>query len=254
MAWQAALGSIGSFLGGAGSIAGAFGIGSKGTSRKRELDSLRLQSQASREDIPLRVEAFRNAGIHPLFGMGAQPFQPSPSGAGYDAGVDLAALGQGVGRAASAFTSKEDRAKADLRDGLMLEKMKLENDLLKSQITSVHHSMRPPPVPGLVDLQPSELKTSMPGRKGVEAGVTPALKGHQAPGGGRFYGPNQELAEGLEGMGPAGWVAGADLLMRGILPAYAVDIHNAITDNWTTPMRARGYKFGRKIRKYLRGQ
>ena len=49
------LGGIGGVLSGIGSIAGAFGGG--GTSRKRELDSYRLQSQAMRENIKPLVTA-----------------------------------------------------------------------------------------------------------------------------------------------------------------------------------------------------
>lgn len=138
---------IGGFLGGMGQLAGGLGFGSKGTSRKREFDSYRLQAQASREDIPLRVQAFRDAGIHPLFGMGSQPFTPSPSGATSSSGVDFSEIGQGIGRAASAFTSKPEREMAAKRDQLALENMGLQNDLLRSQITSIHRTSMPPAVP-----------------------------------------------------------------------------------------------------------
>lgn len=138
---------MGGFMQGAGQIMGALGIGNKGTSRKREYDSYVLQSRASREDIPLRVKAFRDAGIHPLFGMGSQPFTPSPSGASDGGGFDPAQLGQGIGRAVSAYTSKPERELAAKRDALTLDNMQAQNDLLRAQTTSIHLQNRPPAVP-----------------------------------------------------------------------------------------------------------
>ena len=137
------LGGIGGVLSGIGSIAGAFGGG--GTSRKRELDSYRLQSQAMRENIKPLVTAYKDAGIHPLYGMSGQQWSPGGAVVGNEPSVGerLASAGQGIARAAGVYQDYTERAYTKATQTLSLERMKLENDLLRAQTTQVHAATTP---------------------------------------------------------------------------------------------------------------
>lgn len=163
-------------------------FGKKGTSRKREADSYKIQAEASRADIAPRVQAYMDAGIHPLYGLGGQQFTPNPTNidSGPSIGERLADAGQNVARAASAYQTREERAKVAQRDALSLERMSLENDLLRSQITSINASSNPSlphglsPIDGQGDsgygysmnVNPMEVTASMRNQPHVEGGVT----------------------------------------------------------------------------------
>lgn len=131
---------------GAGQIMSALGIGKKGASAKDARKMLTVQNKVFRENLAPNVQAFKDAGIHPLYGMNSMQFQPQPvsmSGDSPDLGDRLSLAGQGVQRAASAFTSKEERARNDMRETLQLENMHLQNKLLESQITSIGRPTTP---------------------------------------------------------------------------------------------------------------
>lgn len=175
--------AAGSLLSGIGSIAGAFG-GSKGTSRKRELDSYRLQAQSQREAIgPLR-EAYEAAGYHPLLAVGQQPFQPGGAVVGDNGptvGERLQAMGQGAQRLASVGQDAEQRIFTREFNRLQLDKLKSENDLLKAQTTRIMQPTTPPvggnySVPGqsgsgIVSMLPSDQIHSFPGQPNRQAGT-----------------------------------------------------------------------------------
>lgn len=176
--------------GAANAIAGVgkmLGIGSKGTSRKREYDSYVLQSRASREDIPLRVQAYKDAGIHPLYGLGGQQFSPSPTSlesGGPDPVGGLEMMGQGLERAGRAQATAHERAKADQMDALQLERARLENDLLRTQISTIGRptgpalpsAVSPPSIAGQGDaygmtVNPLEATASRANSPHTEAGA-----------------------------------------------------------------------------------
>lgn len=133
--------SIGTAIGGS-----LFGGGSKGPKRK----DIRLQYEEANRNIPLTVQAYKDAGIHPLYGLSAQQFQPQISvGSDNGFGRELGAqFGQNIGRAAASYLNKDERLKKDQMDALGLERAQLENDLLRSQISVVHQQGRTPGLPG----------------------------------------------------------------------------------------------------------
>lgn len=145
------LAAIGGLLGGAGQfLGGVFGGGK--TSIKKQLAVAEVLAQKEQErslkDIPLRLQAYKDAGIHPLVSIGAPTYNPSPMQVQVDSGPSIgqrmADMGQGIARAASAYQTRDERAKQEIRDGLALENMKLQNDLLRSQITRVNAPTNPP--------------------------------------------------------------------------------------------------------------
>lgn len=231
--------SIGSMLGGAGSLLGGLGIGSKGPSAKKQIGMMEAQARVSRDDIPLRAAAYKAAGIHPLYGMAGQQFQPTPTSMSGDSGIDFASAGQGIQRAMSAYQTKSERAFSSASQALQLERMQLENDILRSQATSIHHSTVPslpggisPAVDGQGDafftspagigeIEPSRSISGAVGRTGVEAGVSPLVKNYSTGGRGPLYLPSEQASEALEGLPfPVSTIAGADILVRGIAPEY----------------------------------
>lgn len=139
----------------AGSILGGLGIGNKGTSRKRERDSARIASEEALRHARLApsaaVEGFKAAGIHPLFGLTGTSgitSMPSYSTPGGDPGPDFGAVGQGIARAASVFTGKEEREVAAASAKLGLENQQLQNDYLRTQIRHMNAPGTPPGLTG----------------------------------------------------------------------------------------------------------
>jgi len=126
-----------SILGAAGGILGAI---TGASDRKKDR---KLQKDAMQHGISWRVRDAQEAGIHPLYALGAPTFNPSPVGAG---GNDFASIGQDIGRAAMAYSSKPDKAAAAMQ-ALALERGSLENELLRSQIRKLNQPGTPPGLP-----------------------------------------------------------------------------------------------------------
>lgn len=176
---------IGGFMQGAGALAGALGLG-KGSSTKDARKMIDMQNKAFRVNLPMNVQAFKDAGIHPLYGMNSMQFQPQAVSVGSEPSIGerLHMAGQGISAAASAYTTKEERALAQVRDNLSLRRMELENKLLESQITSIN-APRTPALPSAVsspaiagqgdaygmDVNPLQANASRVGRPHVEAGA-----------------------------------------------------------------------------------
>ena len=147
------LSSLGSFLGGSGileGLGGAIGGLFGGDDKPKFQTVLNDQMTAMRKLIPLelgtKINAFRENGIHPLYGLGV-PFNSSWDAAIGDrgsSGPDFQSMGQNLGRAAHALASKEERGIARISAQLGLERGHLENELLKSQIAQINSSMNPP--------------------------------------------------------------------------------------------------------------
>lgn len=144
------LASIGSFLGGLGSLAGAFGGG--GMSRGKAMDVAQYQHSLNKEvmqnSVQWRTEDAKKAGLHPLAALGANLGSSSPVTVmpfdGDSTGDRIARMGQGIGRAAQAFMTAESRQKAEILDNLAIERAGLQNDLLRAQTTAVHAATNPP--------------------------------------------------------------------------------------------------------------
>lgn len=197
------LSGIGQAAGGAASLFG----GNSGGGSWQQLAIMREQAQLQREfaqnGIQWRVADAKAAGIHPLYALGGSGASYSPSavsvgtGGGADLGRDLANMGQGLGRAVAAASSKEDRADAAYQSQMRimgLERANLENRLLETQIAASQGALMRaqvgPGVPtgpsvsasghGVYSSRPAEVTTTNPARPGNEAGP-------QQPGG-RYIG------------------------------------------------------------------
>lgn len=194
-----ALGGLGQAAGGA---AGLFGGGSNNSGYWQQLGLMREQAQLQREfaqqGIQWRVADAKAAGIHPLYALGGSGASYSPSavsvgtGGASDLGRDLGNMGQGIGRALTAVSSKEDRDKvsydAQVRR-LNLERLGLENANLASQLEAsriaLNRAQVGPPMPtgpsasvqvgdptvvGRYDPKSPEVENTNPSNESVTAG------------------------------------------------------------------------------------
>lgn len=192
-------GGIGSLLSGIGGIASAFGGG--GSNYKGQVGMMNAQARISREDIPLRVKAYTDAGIHPLYGMSGQQFTPTPVTVGEEpsAGERLAHMGQNISRAASAYTTSSERAFKKASDALTLENMKLQNDLLRAQTTAIG-SPSNPPIPGPSDVDALAGQSATRGLPGYERHVSPDAGFSRTRNGDIAVVPSQDVKNRIEDM------------------------------------------------------
>lgn len=105
--------------------------------------NIKLQKQFAKKGIQWKVADSLKAGIHPLYGLGAQTHSFAPVAVGGGLGGAIADMGQDIGRAIDVGGSTEDRV---LRK-LQLERAGLENELLKSQIATQRSAQIGPGMP-----------------------------------------------------------------------------------------------------------
>lgn len=122
--------AVGSLLG------GLFGSSSNNHAGR---DQRQATSYAIRASVLDKVAAAKEAGISPLYALGAPVMSASsavgsPSASGDTLGQSLAAMGQDVGRAVAATQSAAQRQ----LQNLTLQKAGLENDYLRAQIASIN--------------------------------------------------------------------------------------------------------------------
>nr|DAV46551.1 MAG TPA: minor capsid protein [Microviridae sp.] len=148
--WEAIANAAGSLIGGAASL------WEGGKSRK-------LQKEAMQNGIQWRVADAQKAGVHPLYALGAPTFSPSPVVTG--AGDALSSMGQNVGRALNAGSSRDTQLSAfDVQvQDLTLKKFGLENELLASQIARMNQeTLSKPAIPAVT--MPSGAGRLIPGQ------------------------------------------------------------------------------------------
>lgn len=186
------LGQIFSAIG--GNLIGGIGDAiDANANRNMTKDINSAQLAASREyatnGIQWRVADAKKAGIHPLAAMGL-PLASAPTlSVGNSASSStFGDMGQSIARAADAVLTAPERQQVAQLDALKLERAGLENELLRTQISSVQRSNSPPlpvgqvnpVIPGqgnaaptmkqaIVDT-PAQRVVAQPGNPGQEAG------------------------------------------------------------------------------------
>lgn len=161
---------LGEALGAIGGLIGSI-FGSSKADKAAE-ENIKLQREFAQQGIRWKVEDAKAAGIHPLFALGAQTtaFQPVSVG-----GADWGTTGQNIGSAMGAMLTPKEKQDgfAKTVQNLTLEKMGLENEVLRSQLRLQLQPGRGPgmPVPRSIDGQGS---TTMTTAGGVTVNVNPA--------------------------------------------------------------------------------
>lgn len=146
-----------------GAIAGA-GIGAAANllggklsgdrAEKLAQQQMMMQLAFAQHGLSWKVQDAKDAGIHPLYAIGAptQSFSPVSIG-GSDIGAGLAAAGQDIGRAFAATATRGERASSGSEQllALQIERGHLENGILRTKLASdiakVNQAGTPPPRP-----------------------------------------------------------------------------------------------------------
>lgn len=138
---------IGSLISaGASIIGGLFGKKSNDDAREQQerqfQENIKLQKEFAQNGIQWKAADAKAAGIHPLYALGAGTPSFSPVSSNFTADTSmpnaLAAAGQDIGRAVNATRSASQRNNAfnDAVQKLSLEKMGLENEVLRADLLS----------------------------------------------------------------------------------------------------------------------
>lgn len=160
--------------------------------------NIALQKEFARNGIQWKVADALDAGVHPLYALGAQTTSFSPVSVGVSPNTSmasaLAGAGQDIGRAVNATLpqSKRLQAYAEASQTLSLQRQGLENELLASQIRKLNQAGPTPAMPSggdrylisgqgnspvsassLIKEEPMERTVSAPGAPHLEPGALP---------------------------------------------------------------------------------
>ena len=151
MVWGAAIAAGASLAG------GAMGMASNSATNAANKEIMEMQLAFQREmaqnGIRWKVADANAAGIHPVYALGAPPFNPSPVAIGQQSdnsmGNAIADAGQHIGRAIDATRSREEKVDAYQQQSaeLTLQGMKLDNEFKAAQIGAMLKSTIGPPWP-----------------------------------------------------------------------------------------------------------
>lgn len=135
---------IGAAIGAASSLFAA--NQQKKANEKARADDIAHQKEFAQSGIQWKVEDARKAGIHPAVALGAQTASFSPIGVGDTGTQHIAQAGQDISRAIDSTRTSSSRISAfeQTVQGLTLQKMGLENELLASQVAKVKQQIGPP--------------------------------------------------------------------------------------------------------------
>ena len=116
--------------------------------------NIQLQKDFAQQGIRWKVEDAKQAGIHPLYALGASTTSFSPvsisGGADTSMGDAVSRAGGDIGRAINATRTSEERSAAAAQTALQLEGLKLDNDIKKATIASAVQRIKQqanPPMP-----------------------------------------------------------------------------------------------------------
>lgn len=136
-------------IAGVASLAGTF-LSNKAREEGQRAEMAK-QEEFAQHGIRWRVEDAKRAGIHPIYALGASGPTYSPVGLGQnDTAAGFADAGQSFSRAIDATRPASERAEAftEATQRLSLDRMDLENQLLRSQIALVQQGGGHPSFPG----------------------------------------------------------------------------------------------------------
>lgn len=180
-------------------------------------DNIAMQKEFAQQGIKWKVEDAKNAGIHPLFGLGAQThsFSPVSVGSTPDFGSAdkmnvLGKMGQNISRSIAATQNKQERelqalqlatAKADL-DGKVIENQIRASQLQKlnqvgPSLPTVSDNFIPGQGQAKIVEQPLRRTYSAPGRPAQEVGWSPDV-GYARTDTGLTPVPSKDVKERIE--------------------------------------------------------
>jgi hypothetical protein len=107
--------------------------------------NMAMQKEFAQQGIRWKVEDAKQAGIHPLYALGANTISFNPVQTG-SSGSYLSDMGQDISRAIHATRTFGERQEAvnATANALKLQNMELQNQLLASQIAKMQQTPNPP--------------------------------------------------------------------------------------------------------------
>lgn len=218
---------LGSLITGAASLLG--GVFNRNAQNKANAanaaaaeNNIALQREFAQSGIQWKVADAKKAGIHPLYALGANTHSFAPVSVGQSAspsfGNALAASGQDIGRAIHATQTPSGRTDtiSSVAQGLQLENMKLQNQLLSSKIAQLNATPNPAmPTDGTNYLVPGQAQSGAIKPKALE--VAPGVGagnqeggaitdiGHAQTGTGLWPIPSKDVKERIEDVTPYEW-------------------------------------------------
>lgn len=228
-------------------VLSAIGIGqsnkaNREAARERERDR-KLQLDTLQNQIQWRMADAQKAGVHPVAALGMSPSGYVPVGSAGTEALDFAGLGQDISRAIHAGQTERERRAAAGRASieatqaqevhlLSVERMGLENELLRSQIGRYNSAQLGPPMPdaapGDVDVLPDQVTVGSPGAPQRSPGMlTDYSFGHASTsndGGSRYtLTPSADMKQRIEDT-PQEW---GWQIRNGIVPSDSIfrDLH-----------------------------
>lgn len=157
---------IGDIIGGIGKVVGA-GIDyftakdNRDAAAEQAERNRQMQIQFAKEGIRWKVEDAKQAGVHPLYALGASTTSYAPVSIGSTSSPSMASalgsMGQDVGRAINATQTAPERmsAYAEQASKLQLDNMALQNQLLASRVRTLNQAGGTPPGPDILDPAPN---------------------------------------------------------------------------------------------------
>lgn len=160
---------LGSIIGGAlGAVGSLFG----------QSKEQKAQEKFAKNGIQWKVADAKEAGIHPLFALGANTVSYSPMGLGSTLGSLGSEMGQDIGRSVAAGMSREQKS-ASFENSLAklaLERGGLENEILRSQLRKINQPASPPPLAVVERAVPGQGDSGPAGRTIRATGVGDAVQ------------------------------------------------------------------------------
>lgn len=234
---------------GANIIGGLFGMNSQEDANEAMKNNvsaqMQMQEQFAKNGIKWKVQDAKNAGIHPLYALGASTPTYTPVSLTQDAsnpmGNAIAAAGQDLSRAIHSTRSQSERteAVASTQAALQLKNMDLQNELLSAQIAKLRTTTQSPAMPigqryaipgqgqtatgPLVTDQPLKRTIWDPSNPSIEPGSTTDIGYLNTPGGGYFPVPSTDAKEKIE---DNWWQESAHFLRNNIFPAISPYFNN----------------------------
>lgn len=196
------------------------GLMGGGTSANKQMQQQWDMNVRALTELPsYQVRGYQYAGIHPLYGMGnpAISFNPQQIGGGDDKASRLQQMGQGISRAAEAYTSQKERDLNTMSQELTVENQKLQNEALKTQIAGSMQAITRagatvpyndnPVIAGqgnAIEVNPSQTVRTALTNSGTEAATAPSNKLYIGFDGRPMISPSPDYAESMEGNWPVG--------------------------------------------------
>lgn len=128
MSWQ------GGLISGFGSLLGS-GINAI-IQDKANKKNYEMQKEFAQNSLQWKVEDAKKAGLHPLAAINAQTYAPTPSFVGSDVGSGVAGMSKDFGQAVSGYLDEKMGSDKE-KDMLEIERMKLENQKLQKELSSM---------------------------------------------------------------------------------------------------------------------